>query len=125
MWIDELKMDDNKSKNVKTRSYCFSLSIIRLVNLFPHKNLYWIIGDQILRSATSIGANIMEAQSTSSRKDFIRFYHYSLKSGNETHYWLCILREAKLVPLATVDRLIDEIRELNSMLAAALITLKK
>lgn len=81
----------SKSSNVRTRSYKFSLSMIEFINQLPNKKTFWIIGDQLLRSSTSIGANIMEAKSSSSRRDFIRFYQIALKSGNETDYWLKLI----------------------------------
>jgi four helix bundle protein len=82
----------SQSLKVKTglRERCFSFSIrmIKYVETLPEKRLYWIFSDQLLRSATSIGANIYEAKSASARKDFIRFYEIALKSANETTYWL-------------------------------------
>ena len=50
-----------------------------------------MIADQLLRSATSIGANTVEAQAASRRKEFIKFYEIALKSANETKYWPNIL----------------------------------
>ena len=80
----------NQSQNskIKTglreRSYSFSVKMIKLVETFPEKRIYWIISDQLLRSATSIGANIFEAKSASSKRDFIKYYEIALKSANET-----------------------------------------
>ncbi|PIZ48107.1 four helix bundle protein, partial [candidate division WWE3 bacterium CG_4_10_14_0_2_um_filter_41_14] len=80
---------------MKERAYKFSLLVIKFINKLPNKRLYWVIGDQLLRSATSIGANLIEAKGASSTKDFINFYSYSLKSANETVYWLNLLRDSK------------------------------
>lgn len=55
--------------------------------------IQYSLPDQLLRSATLIGANIIEAKSGSSKKDFIRFYTIVLKSANETKYWLCLIRD--------------------------------
>ena len=74
-----------------------------LFRSFPSERIYWIISDQLLRSATSIGANIIEAKAASSKKDFIRFYEISLKSANETKYWLCLLRDG-----TRIDKAIDD-----------------
>mgnify|MGYP003866386553 CR=1 FL=1 len=60
----------------------------------PNKKVYWVISDQLLRAATSIGANIVEAKASSSKRDFIKFYEIALKSANETKYWLGLLRDA-------------------------------
>jgi len=58
------------------------------------KRVYWTVTDQLIRSATSIGANIIEGKSASSKKDFIRYYEIAFKSANETKYWLGLLRDA-------------------------------
>jgi len=63
-----------KSSDVKVRAYRFSLDVISFINDFPNKRSFWVLGDQLIRAATSIGANMIEAQSSSSRKEFIRFY---------------------------------------------------
>src|SRR3990167_6833371 len=85
---------NGKSKDVKVRAYDFSLEIIRFVNLFPNKRAFWIIADQLIRSATSVGANMIEAQASSSRRDFIKFYEIALKSSNEAQYWLNLLKDS-------------------------------
>ncbi len=113
-----------KSKNVKERAYYFSISIISLVRDFPEKKIYWIIGDQLLRSATSIGANLIEAKSASSKKDFIKFYEIALKSANETKYWLCLLRDSKLINISMLGVLINETNEISSMIGSSLLTMK-
>ncbi len=83
-----------KSKDVKVRAYKFSLDIIKFVNNLPNKRAFWSIGDQLLRSSTSIGANMIEAKAASSKRDFVKFYEISLKSANETKYWICLLRDS-------------------------------
>ena len=87
----------NLKSNIRYRAYQFSLTIIKFVSNLPEKKVYWIIGDQLLRAATSIGANLIEAKSSSSKKDFIKFYEIALKSANETRYWLSLLKDAKLI----------------------------
>lgn len=109
----------NKS-NLKDRTYRFSLQIIDFLEKLPNNYVYQIIGKQLLRSATSIGANIVEAQAGRTRRDFINYYHIALKSANETNYWLYIL-EAKL---KSVNDLLQESIEINKMIGASLITLK-
>jgi four helix bundle protein len=81
----------NKSAKIKTdfkaRCYAYSICIIQLIRELPEKRVYWAISDQLMRSATSIGANITEAKSASSKRDFIKYYEIALKSANETKYW--------------------------------------
>lgn len=82
------------------------------------------MGDQLLRAGSSIGANIIEAQAASSKKDFINFYHYALKSANETKFWLCLVRDSKKVEAKSIEPILKETIELANILAASLITLK-
>lgn len=120
------KNDNLKVKSeVKYRAYTFSLAIIKFISSLPNQRVFWIVGDQLLRSATSIGANIVEAQCASSRRDFIKFYQIALKSANETKYWLCLLRDAKLLKETdNVEALLKEASEIARILASSLLTLK-
>lgn len=84
-----------------------------------------MIGDQLLRAATSIGANIVEAQAASSRRDFARFYEIALKSANETKYWLCLLRDSAILgDTSEVEELLEEAIEISRILGSSLLTLK-
>ena len=114
----------NPKSNVRYRSYQFSLNIIKLIASFPNTRIYWILSDQLLRAATSIGANLIEAKSSSSKKDFIKFYDIALKSANETVYWLSLLRDSKLIVDDKIEMLIQECKEINKMIAASLLTFK-
>lgn len=80
--------------------------------------------DQLLRAVTSIGANVVEAQASSSRKEFIKFYEIALKSANETLYWLAILRDGTAVNKEKVNAFIQEAKELANILGASVLTLK-
>ncbi len=71
----------------------FSVKIVGFIGKLTKRRIYYPILDQLLRSSTSIGANVIEGKSASSRRDFIHFYEIALKSANETKYWLCLLRD--------------------------------
>ena len=120
------KMSNVKSlkTNTRYRAYQFSLKVINLVKEFPQTKIFMIFTDQLLRAATSIGANLIEAKSSSSKKDFIRFYQIALKSCNETLYWLSLLKDGKLVSVAQIKPLIDEATEISKMVGASILTLK-
>ena len=121
--ISNLKTKSQNS-NLRTRAYQFSLEIIRFVSNLSEKKIYWTISDQLLRSATSIGANLIEAKASSSKKDFIRYYEIALKSANETKYWLYLLKDSHLVELVKVDPLIKEVVELSNIIGASILTMK-
>jgi four helix bundle protein len=116
---------NSKIKNeFMERCYFFSIAIINLTKELPEKRVYWTVSDQLVRSATSIGANIIEGKSASSKKDFIKYYEIALKSANETKYWLGLLRDALDADKARVNILMKETTELAKILAASLITMK-
>ena len=110
--------------DLKIRCYQFSLKIIDLTDDLPKKRSAWIIADQLIRAATSIGANLIEAGSSSSRLEFKKFYEIALKSANETKYWLGLLRDAKLADEKTINFLLAEVTEIANMLAAGVLRLK-
>jgi four helix bundle protein len=97
-------MSNFKSNNVRHRAYKFSLTIIHLVKKFSKDKVYLIFTDQLLRSSTSIGANLIEAKSSSSKKEFARYYEIALKSSNEALYWLYLLKDGKLVNEKELER---------------------
>jgi four helix bundle protein len=114
----------NSKSNIRYRSYHFSLNIIKFDLSLPEKRIYWSIGDQLLRSSTSIGANLVEAQSSSSIKDFMRYYEIALKSANETRYWLALLKDSDLVNNQEILYLIDEAKQIANMIGSSLLTMK-
>ena len=110
--------------DIKERCYKFSLSVISLIDTLPQKRSSWVIGDQLLRSATSIGANLVEARAASSRLEFKKFYEIALKSANETKYCLQLLDDAKLGESSTIKLLLEEVTEIANMLASGVLKLK-
>jgi len=110
--------------DLKRRAYLFAVAIVRFVRGLPASRGSAPIADQLLRSGTSIGANVIEAQGASSRKDFTRFFEYALKSAHETKYWLCLVRDGLEFRSAELDRLLAEAGELGRILGASTLTLK-
>lgn len=110
--------------NLRSRSFYFSLAIINYTNNLPPNRKYWTFQDQLLRSATSIGANIIEAKASSSKKDFIHYYQIALKSANETQYWLMLLKESGLNKSPLLPKLLSESTELARMLGSSILTMK-
>jgi four helix bundle protein len=109
---------------LKERCYNYSIKTIKFIETLPEKRINWVLSNQLLRSATSIGANIIEAKSASSRKDFVRYYEIALKSANETSYWLGLLRDALNVDGTDLEYLLKETDELSRIIASSLLTLK-
>lgn len=120
-------MEKNQSEKggLKQRAYRFALQSIVFVDTLDKRDfVVVVIVKQLLRCATSIGANIIEAQAGSSRKDFANFFSYALKSANETKFWLGLLRDSGKASRESVMPLLQEVHELANMLASSIITLK-
>lgn len=111
--------------DLKARCYSFGLAVIKLTDTLPQKRSAWVISDQIIRSSTSVGANIVEARASTSRTEFKRFYEISLKSANETVYWLNLLKDARLAQESEVNKLLIELEEICRMLGKSVISLKQ
>lgn len=78
----------------------------------------------MLRSTTSIGANIIEAQAASSKKDFINFLSYSLKSANETKFYLGLLRDSGKTNRSKINEYLQEVTEFANILGGSILTAK-
>jgi four helix bundle protein len=121
----KVKMTSQKLKvELKGRVYKFSVSVIELMDELSIKRIHYSLIDQLIRSSTSIGANIIEAKSASSKRDFIKYYEISLKSANETKYWLYLFRDALKVNSDKLQALIQEIDELCKIIASCILSLK-
>jgi four helix bundle protein len=111
-------------KMLKLRSYNLARNIMKLVDKFPSKRAAWVICDQLLRAATSIGANIIESQAASSKKDFINFLNHALKSGNETKFWLALSKDLDQKLVSEIETLLKEADEIVKILGSSIATLK-
>jgi four helix bundle protein len=106
-----------KPSLVKDKSYAFALRTIALARWLKEQKEFEIAG-QIMRSGTAIGANVEEALAGVSRADFIAKMSIASKEARETHYWLRLLRDSKIVPEAKISPLADESLELIRLLTA-------
>lgn len=107
------------------RAYKLALrTIIVLEKIDFRQRSAEVIAKQLIRSITSIAANMIEARSGSSRRDFVNFYQHSLKSANESKFWIAMLLDSKIVELPGLAELLDETEQMSNMLAASIIKLK-
>jgi four helix bundle protein len=111
---------------LKRKSYDYSLKTIRFLNTLNISPSTKILRDQAIRSVTSISANIVEAKYASSDKDFLNFRRYSLKSANETLYWLKLIKDLKIYKdVKEVDFLINEGKEVVNIIYSIVLKLKE
>lgn len=107
-----------RSNVIKEKSYSFALDIIQLVKALPRNTAGYALGKQVIRSGTSIGANIEEAIGASSKKDFIYKMNVAKKEARETCYWLNLLIDSELTNNSKSKKLIDSANELIRILTA-------
>lgn len=123
-------MQNNNSKfktDLKSRSYLYALAIIKFIDALDKKDFsVRITGNQLIRSSTSIGANIIEAQAGSTKRDFTNFFSYALKSANESKFWLGLLRDSQKAKAneEKVNELLKETNEIANILGSSILTLK-
>jgi len=114
---------ESKNKDIKERGFSFACRIVKLYQFLARKKGgAEILGRQILRSGTSIGANLEEAAAGQSKADFISKCNIALKEARETYYWLRLLIKTEVV---TVNKLGDLANESNELVAILTTIVKK
>ncbi len=102
----------------------YGVRIIRLVEALPKTAAARRIGDQLLRSGTSVGANYAEAQGAESKEDFVHKLQLALKEVRESLYWIRLLAKAGKLPTDRLANIIDEATQLRAILSKSVATAK-
>jgi len=113
------------SEELQDRTRQFALNTVRFVAALPKSRVADVLGRQLLRSATSVGANHREAVHAESRPDFIHKMNIVEKEAAETVYWLELCRDSSTGTSSALSPLIDESRELLAIFTAACRTAKR
>ena len=113
-----------KDNQIADKSKAFAIRVIRLYKYLTSEKKENILSRQILRSGTSIGANIREALSAQSTADFIAKMQIALKETSETEYWLELLEETEYIPEDAGKSMHEDCKELLKMITAILKTTK-
>ncbi|PIW69021.1 MAG: four helix bundle protein [Ignavibacteriales bacterium CG12_big_fil_rev_8_21_14_0_65_30_8] len=108
---------------VQKKSFQFALEIISLYKELKNEKEF-IISKQLLKSGTSIGANVEEAIAAQSRKDFINKMSIAYKEARETNYWLRLLNESRLTEI-NIIKYLEEVLELNKLLSSIIKSTKE
>jgi len=115
-----------KSENiVRDKSYDFSLRIVKLYIFLKDKKKEITLARQIIRSGTSIGANIEEAIGGHSEKDFAAKLSIAYKEARETHYWLRLLGDSGFISTDEKDSMLQDCEELLKLIGSIINTIKK
>lgn len=107
-----------RPRDLGERCFQFAVRIVRVVDSLPKTNAGFVLGKQVCRSGTGIGANVEEAQAAQTKPEFIRKMNIAKAEARETAYWLRLIAECELVASSRLDELIAENEELCRILTA-------
>lgn len=117
-------MYKEKENPLRDKSYAFALEVIKFCRILQDEFSEYILSKQLLRSGTSIGANVEEAMGAQSRKDFLHKLSISYKEARESHYWLRLIRDSEQIEQNRINTLINHVEELLRILTSIQKTLK-
>ena len=118
-------MADRSPTDIQQRTFEFAKRVVKLVDKLPRTLAATEIGRQMLRSGTSVGANVQEADAAESRSDFIHKLSIALKEARETRYWLALVDSTILSNNPEVQALIQESTELTKILFTIIANARK
>ncbi len=113
------------SDPLSDKSFKFSIRIVNLSKFLIAEHREYVLSKQVLRSGTSIGANIVEAKQAQSDLDFISKLSISLKEASESAYWLELLEATNYITGSQAASLVSDCNELRAMLIASIKTKKR
>jgi four helix bundle protein len=114
-----------KENVIVEKSYKFAIRIVNLYKFLINDKKEFVISKQILKSGTSIGANINEAQSAESKMDFIHKLSISAKEARETDYWLRLLKESDYIDLIMFNSINNDCMEILKIINSIILTSKE
>src|SRR5215218_10001179 len=123
--MKQRKKETPMTKSIlKEKSYHFALRIENLYKFIVADKREYVLSKQVLRSGTSIGANVEEAGQGQSKADFIHKLAIAQKESFETHYWLRLLRDSEILSAKLAESLIDDCIEIQKIITASIKTAK-
>lgn len=114
-----------KESVLRDKSYQFALRVVKLYKYIAAEKKEYVLSKQILRSGTSIGANIEEANQAQSKADFIHKLSIAQKEAFETDYWLRLLRDSEFLTEVQANSLLNDCREVQKLLTTSIKTAKE
>ena len=113
-----------KENILKDKAYEFALRVVKLYQYLANEKKEFVISKQVLRSGTSIGANIEEANQAQSKADFIHKLSIAQKESFETHYWIRILRDSNFLTEKLADSILKDCEEVQKLITTSIKTAK-
>lgn len=120
-----MKKENERKNIIEEKSFDFALSIIKIVKEIRAGHNEHILSRQLMRSGTSIGAMVREAEHAESKKDFIHKMSIGLKEANETRYWLDLLHESDYLEGPIYNEVHDKITQIIKLLASIVKSAKR
>ena len=117
-------MNEERENIIVAKSYSFALEIIQLYKILVEKKEF-VLSKQLLRSGTSIGANIHEAVASESKKDFIHKLGIAVKEARETSYWLNLLKDSQIISIEEFEKMDKLCKEIVKILNSIILTTKE
>ena len=117
-------MSETKSI-LKDKSFAFAIEIVKTYKVLVEEKREYVMSKQLLRSGTSVGANIREAKNAESTNDFIHKLGIAQKECDETLYWLELLKETGYFNQEVFDRLSDQANQILKMIRSTILTIKQ
>ena len=106
------------NKAIQDKSFDFAVRIVNLCKYLQTEKREYILSKQLMRSGTSIGANVAEAQQAQSKPDFISKMNIALKESYETDYWIRLIYATEYVTQNMFESMIEDCREVEKLLIA-------
>jgi len=119
-----LRVESEKRGTVAEKSYDFAVKVVLLYKYLSDAKKEFVLSKQLLRSGTSIGANVREAKQAQSKPDFLNKMNIALKEANETLYWIDLLYDTDYISIDKKQSYHKECNELTSLLSAIVKTTK-
>jgi four helix bundle protein len=121
-----MSIEKTKSESIIAgKAYTFALEVVKIYKLLSNERKEYVLSKQLLRSGTSIGANINEAISGQSKRDFVHKLNIALKEARETNYWLNLLKDGEYINSKEFEPLNKKCDEIIKMLSSIIITTKE
>lgn len=119
-------MNYEKREDIRERSFKFAIRVISLCRSLPMDNVNRILANQVIRSSTSIGANLEEARGARTKAEFTNCTNIAKREARETHYWLKIIHESSIQKMKNrTEEIIQEANEIVSILTSSVKTLDR
>ena len=120
-----MKKELERRNVVLEKSFVFAVGIVKTGRCLQLDQREWVLSKQLIRSGTSIGANIEEAMAAQSKKDFLSKMSIALKEARETHYWLRVIRDSGLANGVEMEARLPACQELVRLLSSITLTTRE